>query len=78
MKLLFSKLVLASGVAIAAAATLPVIVGGFALMRCLLGRNVWAAFGARQALDERYARGEIDREEYLQRRTDLGSEGHPA
>jgi uncharacterized membrane protein len=30
-------------------------------------RDGWAAFGARRALDERYARGEIDREEYLQR-----------
>jgi uncharacterized membrane protein len=78
MKLLFSKLVLASGVAMAAAATLPVMVGGIAVMRCLLGRDGWAAFGARRALDERYARGEIDREEYLQRRKDLGGEGHPA
>lgn len=28
--------------------------------------------GARALLDERYARGDIGREEYLQRRTDLG------
>jgi hypothetical protein len=71
MKLLFSKLVIASGAAMAAAATLPVI-GGIAAMCCLLGNRA----GARRALDERYARGEIDREEYLQRRKDLGEEGY--
>jgi putative membrane protein len=30
-----------------------------------------SARGARDILDERYARGEIDREEYLQRRNDI-------
>jgi uncharacterized membrane protein len=29
-------------------------------------------------LDERYARGEINREEYMQRRKDLGEEGYSA
>jgi putative membrane protein len=32
-----------------------------------------AASAALQVLDERYARGEIDREEYLARKQDLGS-----
>jgi putative membrane protein len=75
MKLLFSKLVLVSGAAMAAAATLPVMVGGIAAMRCLLGRD---GAGARRALNERYARGEINREEYMQRRKDLGEEGFSA
>jgi putative oligomerization/nucleic acid binding protein len=70
MKLVFSTLVLASGAAMAAAATLPVMVGGIAAMCCLLGKRT----GARRALDERYARGEINREEYVQRRKDLGQE----
>jgi Short C-terminal domain len=74
MKLLFSTLVLASGAAMAAAATLPVMVGGIAAMCCLLGKRT----GARRALDERYARGEINREEYMQRRKDLGEEGYSA
>ncbi len=29
---------------------------------------------ARDILDDRYARGEIDREEYLQRRNDIGGQ----
>jgi uncharacterized membrane protein len=74
MKLLFSTLVLASGAAMAAAATLPVLVGGIAAMCCLFGRRT----GALRALDERYARGEINREEYRQRRKDLGEEGYSA
>jgi hypothetical protein len=73
MKLLCSTLVLASGAAIAAAATLPVV-GGIAAMCCLLGKRA----RARSALDERYARGEINREEYMQRRKDLGEEGYSA
>jgi hypothetical protein len=73
MKLLFSTLVLASGAAMAAAAT-PVMVGGIAAVCCLLGKRT----GARRALDERYARGEINREEYMQRRKDLGEEGYSA
>ena len=72
MKLLF-KTVLASGAAMAAVATLPVI-GGVAAMCCLLGNRA----GARRALDERYARGEINREQYMQRRKDLGEEGYSA
>jgi hypothetical protein len=72
MKLLF-KTVLASGAAMAAVTTLPVI-GGVAAMCCLLR----ARAGARRALDERYARGEINREEYMQRRKDLGEEGYSA
>jgi putative membrane protein len=35
-------------------------------------QSVPPLFDARSTLDERYARGEIDREEYLQRRADLG------
>jgi hypothetical protein len=66
MKLLFSTLVVASGAAMAAAATLPVA-GGIAAMCCLIGKRA----GARRALDERYARGEINREEYMHRRKDL-------
>jgi Short C-terminal domain len=36
-------------------------------MCCLIGKRA----GAHTALDERYARGEINREEYMQRRKDL-------
>jgi putative membrane protein len=32
----------------------------------------WARTSAREALDQRYARGEISREDYLQARRDLG------
>jgi Short C-terminal domain len=70
MKLVCSTLVLASGAAVATAATLPVMVGGIAAICCLIGKRA----GARRALDERYARGEINREEYVQRRKDLGQE----
>ena len=70
MKLVFSTLVLASGAAVATAATLPVMVGGIAAICCLIGKRA----GARRALDERYARGEINREEYVQRCKDLGQE----
>jgi uncharacterized membrane protein len=70
MRLLF-KTMLVGGAAMAAVATIPVI-GGVAAMCCLLG----ARTGARRALDERYARGEINREEYMQRRKDLGEEGY--
>ncbi len=48
----------------------------------LIGWLVWAVArrssgsvsseSAREVLDRRYARGEIDREEYLQRKADLG------
>jgi Short C-terminal domain len=72
MKLVFSTLVLASGAAMATAATLPVMVGGIAAICCLIGKRA----GARRALDERYARGEINREEYMQRRKDLRQEGY--
>jgi uncharacterized membrane protein len=34
--------------------------------------------GARRALDERYARGEINRDEYMQRRKDLDETGYSA
>ena len=74
MKLLFSTFAVASGAAMAAAATIPVMVGGIAAMCCLLGKRM----GARGALDARYARGEINREEYMQRRKDLGEEGYSA
>lgn len=40
------------------------------LVRADQGRGS-AAKGALDLLDERYARGEIDREEYLERRADL-------
>jgi hypothetical protein len=70
MKLLFSTLVLASGAAMAGAATLPVM----AVMCCLLGKRM----EARRALDARYARGEINREEYMRRRKDLREEGYSA
>jgi hypothetical protein len=70
MKLLFSTLVL-GGAAMAAAATLPVMVGGIAAACCLIGKRA----GALRALDERYARGEINREEYMQRRKDIGEAG---
>jgi hypothetical protein len=61
MKLLFLPFVVASGAAMTAAATLPVLVGGIAAMCCLTGKRA----GARRALDERYARGEINREAYM-------------
>jgi Short C-terminal domain len=72
MKLVFSTLAFASGAAMAAAATLPVVVGGIAAMCFLFGKRA----EARRALDERYARGEINREEYMQRRKDLRQEGY--
>jgi uncharacterized membrane protein len=73
MKLLFSTFVVVSGAAMAAAATLPLMVGGIA-MCCLIGKRA----GARRALDERYARGELNREEYMQRRQDLGEKSYSA
>ena len=36
------------------------------------GGGVGSARTAREILDERYARGEIDREEYMRRRQDIG------
>ena len=59
MKLLCSTVVLASGAAMGAAATLPVMLGGVAALCCLVSSRA----GAHRALDERYARGEINREE---------------
>jgi putative membrane protein len=51
------------------------VVGVIAVARRLLGRTdgFGANSGSRKVLDERYARGEIDREEYLQRRKDIGA-----
>ena len=72
MKLLFSTFMVVSGAAMAAAATLPLMVGGIAI--CLIGKRA----GARRALDERYARGELNREEYMQRRQDLGEKSYSA
>ena len=43
-------------------------------MYCLLDKRM----GARRALDARYARGEINREEYMQRLKDLGEKGYSA
>jgi uncharacterized membrane protein len=74
MKLLFSTFVVASGAAMAAAATLPMLVGGIAAVCCLIGKRA----GAHRALEERYARGEINREEYMQRRKDLDETGYSA
>jgi len=49
------------------------IVGAVAIVRRVGQREGTAATsGALKVLDERYARGEIDREEYLQRRKDIG------
>jgi hypothetical protein len=67
MKLLFSTFAVASGAAMAAAAILPLVVGGVAATCCLIGKRA----GARRTLDERYARGELTREEYMQGRQDL-------
>ena len=52
------------------------IVGLIAVMQRLLGQRdgSGASSGPRRVLDERYARGEIDREEYLQRRKDIGGD----
>jgi Short C-terminal domain len=72
MKLLISTFVVASGAAMAAAATLPMLVGGIAAVCCLIGKRA----GAHRALEERYARGEINREEYMQRRKDLHATGY--
>jgi putative membrane protein len=48
-----------------------VILGIVALARWLRNGNTTTRGDVRQVLDERYARGEIDREEYLRRREDL-------
>lgn len=52
------------------------IVGLIAVMHRLRGREdgSGASAGALAILDERYARGEIDREEYLRRRKDIGGD----
>jgi len=55
MKLVFSTLAFASGAAMAAAATLPVVVGGIAAMCFLFGKRA----EARRALDERYAEAKL-------------------
>ena len=47
------------------------VVGVIAIMRGLFSAKKGKSSGALKVLDERYARGEIDREEYLQRRKDL-------
>lgn len=47
---------------------------GYAGVRLAQGRGLWSLPGstpARQILDERYARGEIDEEEYRRRRDEL-------
>jgi len=43
-------------------------------VRSLGGGGAPRASSARDVLDERYARGEIDREEYLRRRQDIAGE----
>ena len=52
------------------------IFGVIAVVRRLLGQRdgSGAGSGALKVLDERYARGEIEREEYLQRRKDIGGD----
>lgn len=52
------------------------IVGLIAVVRRLQGREdrSGASAGALAILDERYAGGEIDREEYLRRRKDIGGD----
>jgi putative membrane protein len=52
------------------------IVGLVTAMRWLFGerRRGSLSSGAFKVLDERYARGEIDREEYLRRRKDIGGD----
>ena len=48
-----------------------VIVGVVAIMRGFFSARKGESSGALKVLDERYARGEIDREEYLRRRKDI-------
>ena len=60
-------LMLAAGVA--------VIVAGILVLRHFWHLGERGGGQARALLDERYARGEIDREEYLQRRRDLEGKG---
>jgi putative membrane protein len=58
------------------------VVGGIALFRAVTRQPTTATpppgtpagDPARAELDLRYARGEVDREEYLQRRADLGAD----
>lgn len=49
------------------------LVGLFVLFRALEGVSSTGAGGARRVLDERYARGEISREEYGRMRRDIES-----
>jgi putative membrane protein len=59
------------------AAVVAVIVAGILVLRHFwhVGERGTASGQARAILDERYARGEIDREEYLRRRRDLEGKG---
>ena len=52
------------------------IVGLFAVLRRAPGQRNESGAGseALKVLDERYARGEIEREDYLQRRKDIGGD----
>lgn len=52
------------------------IVGVLAVVRERPGQNVGSGANseARRVLDERYARGEIDRDEYLRRREDISGD----
>lgn len=47
------------------------VVGVVAIMRGFSGGRTGESSGALKVLDERYARGEIDRDEYLRRRKDI-------
>jgi putative membrane protein len=50
-----------------------VLLGGFALLRSLVGNAGAARKSAIEILRERYARGEIDREEYEQKSRDVSA-----
>lgn len=50
-----------------------ILLGGFALVRSLAGGGGSARKSAIDILQERYARGEIGREEYEQKRRDVSS-----
>lgn len=54
-------------------AVLIIVIGiGFALFRGGGSRNRGERSPALNALEERYAKGDIQRDEYLQKKTDLG------
>lgn len=54
-----------------------IAIGGVLGWLIVRGRHPWTGAGARETLDSRYARGEIDRDDYLRMRSDL-ADGSPA